>query len=100
LKKTAKALRIEIPLDDSSLLGVQLRERLREAIVFGGCAAPGPLAGIAQSGGSWESHAIPSYSPPKSWPPRSCYPEASVRARVLDFVSKAAALQLSSIGIR
>ena len=35
MKKPAKAPRIEISLSDSSLLGVQLRERLREAIVFG-----------------------------------------------------------------
>jgi GntR family transcriptional regulator/MocR family aminotransferase len=35
LKKPAKTPRIEISLDDSSLLGVQLRERLRDAIVIG-----------------------------------------------------------------
>lgn len=35
MRKTAQAPRIEISLDDSSLLGVQLRERLRDAIIFG-----------------------------------------------------------------
>jgi DNA-binding GntR family transcriptional regulator len=35
LKKPANVPRVEISLDDSLLLGMQLRERLRDAIVFG-----------------------------------------------------------------